>query len=111
MDAFGRSADKPRLEYCEGQNGTIIYIRAVQGHSHSITINPTLFSVKEVPLSWEEHILHVVSSSNFESILGSGLLGRRMKFEKHETSLFLLTPDSARFVMEIADDGLDRTRS
>ena len=33
IDALGRSTDKPRMEYCEDQNKTIIYIRAVQGHS------------------------------------------------------------------------------
>ena len=31
IDAVGRSADKPRTENCEDQNGTIVYIRAVQG--------------------------------------------------------------------------------
>ena len=41
--AFSRFCDKPRIEYCEEQNGTIIYIRAVQGHSHGGELNPTFF--------------------------------------------------------------------
>ena len=32
-DALSRSTDKPRMEHCEDQNGTVIYNRAVQGHS------------------------------------------------------------------------------
>ena len=32
IDTLSRSADKPRMEYCEDQNGTIQYIRALQGH-------------------------------------------------------------------------------
>ena len=56
IDALGRSAEKPRIEYCEDQNGTIIYIRAVQGHSHGARINPTVFSSTKIPLNWKEHL-------------------------------------------------------
>ena len=36
-------------------------------------------------------------------------MGRRIKFEKYETSLFLLTPESEKSVIKTADDQLDRT--
>ena len=39
IEALGRSTDKPRMEYWEDQNRTIIYHRAVQGHSRA-GINP-----------------------------------------------------------------------
>ena len=39
IDALDRSCDKHKMEYCEDKNGTIIYIRAAQGHSHGVTIN------------------------------------------------------------------------
>ena len=42
IDALSRSIDKPSMEYCEDQNGTIISTRVVDGHSHGDTINPTL---------------------------------------------------------------------
>ena len=45
IDALSRSTDKPRMEHCEAQNGAIIYTRAVQGHSHGVTMNPNLFSL------------------------------------------------------------------
>ena len=34
IDAFSLSTDKPRMEYCEDENGMIVHIRAVQGHRH-----------------------------------------------------------------------------
>ena len=40
-----------------GQNGTIIYIRAVQGHSHRARINPNfLFSLKDTAEFERTHI-------------------------------------------------------
>ena len=40
-NALSRSTDKPSMEYCEDQKGTIINIRAVQGHSQRARINLT----------------------------------------------------------------------
>ena len=107
IDALSRSTDKPRVEYWEGQYETMIYIRAVQGHSHGAKINPTLFSLKEIPLNWKEPIFHTGSSYNCQPILET--IGKRIKFEKYERILFLSTSESARFVIETADDRLDRT--
>ena len=36
-------------------------------------------------------------------------MGRRSKFEKNETSLFLLTSESVETVIKTADDRLGRT--
>ena len=38
-------------------------------------------------------------------------MGRRIESQKHKTSLFLLTSESARFIIETADERLDRTNS
>ena len=48
VDAVRRSADKPRMEYCEDQNGTMLFVRAVQGHSHGVVINQTLRSLQQI---------------------------------------------------------------
>ena len=111
IDALGRSTDKPRMECCEDQKGTIIDIRASQGHSHCVSVNPTLFILTKIPLNWKEHIFHTGSSSNVKSILENGLWAGGLESEKHETSLFLLTSKSAGFVIKTADDRLDRTSS
>ena len=38
------------MKCCEGQDGTIIYIRALQGHSHGVAIHPNLFQTDTVEL-------------------------------------------------------------
>ena len=60
------AADKPRMERCEDQNRTFFYIRAVKVHSYGVALNPNLFSLKQIPLNWKEHMFHTGSSSNFE---------------------------------------------
>ena len=64
IDALSRSTDKPRMQ-C-----------AMQGHSHGVTTNPTLSSLKEIPLSWKENVVHTGSSSDYKSILENGLWAR-----------------------------------
>ena len=59
------------MEYCEDQNGTINYIRAVQGHCHGARNNPALLSLEEISLNWQEHTCHTGSCSNCKSILES----------------------------------------
>ena len=78
------------MEHFQDQNGTIIYIRAVQEHSHGARISPTFFSWKEVPSDWADRKFYTGSSPNSKSVVENGP-GRRNQFEKHETSLFLLT--------------------
>ena len=96
IDVLSRSTDKPRMEYCEDQNGTIICTRALQGRSHGVAIDPDLFSLKQTPLNWKEHIFHTGSSSNYKSIP-----------ELHKTSLFFLISESARIVIATAYDRLE----
>ena len=47
------------MEYCEDQEGTIIfYFSAVQGHSHGANINPKLFSLTHTVELEGTHIPH-----------------------------------------------------
>ena len=50
---FGLSTDKPRMENCEDQVGTIRYIRSLQGHSHGAAIHPNMFPLKQIPFGWK----------------------------------------------------------
>ena len=61
IEALGRSTHKPRKEYC-----------ALQGHSHGVVINLNLFSLKQIPLGWKEHIFHTGSSFNHNSVPEKG---------------------------------------
>ena len=44
IGTFGSCTDKPRMELCENQNGTNIFIRAVEVHGQGVANNPDLFS-------------------------------------------------------------------
>ena len=73
IGVLSRSTDKPRLEYCEAQNEAILYILAVQGHSHGRNQSKPVFSLKQIPLGWMEHTFHTGSAFNYKSILENGL--------------------------------------
>ena len=88
IDGLGRSSDKPRMECCEGQSGTIIYIRAVQGHSHGVTINPNMFSLRQIPLNWKDHIFHTEICCNYESVLQYGRWEGDLSFRSTRQACF-----------------------
>ena len=78
--------------------------------AHGARINPSSLSLKEIPLTWKEHIFHGQPLQQ-EINPREWAVGRRIKSERHETSSFLLTSESARFVIETADGRMDWTRS
>ena len=67
--------------------------------------NQSNFSVKDFPLCWRTNLSHrqLFQPTN-KSILVNGPWAGGLSFEKHETSLYLLTSESQRFVIETADD-------
>ena len=81
------------MEHCEDQHGTIIFIRAVQGQSHVVGINPNRFSLKEIPTSWKEHIFHTGSSSNYKSILENGLWAGGLSLRSTRQACFFSLPN------------------
>ena len=93
LDAPGRSADKPRVECCEDKNGTIMYTRAVQGHSHGARINTTSFFLKDTVELEKEHVFHACSSSNFKSILENDLWARGLSRRGTRQHCFFSAPD------------------
>ena len=71
------------MECCWDQHGTIIYIRALQGHSHGVAINPNMFSLTQIPLNWK--LFQVQIGPREWSMV------RRNESKKHKTSLFFST--------------------
>ena len=47
-----------RMEYCKDSNGSLFYLRAVQGHSGGIPKSPELMKYTLIPYNWKEHIDH-----------------------------------------------------
>ena len=71
-----------------------------------------LFYLKEIPLTWKEHVFHTGRSSNNKSILENGLWAGGSSLRSTRQACFLsplLNPKE--FVIETADDRLDRTSS
>ena len=64
---------------------TILYFRAIQGHSGGKHINPTLQDNVLLPSDFAEHIYHVGSSHDQHSIMQSGLIpgGKDVKKGRH----------------------------
>ena len=60
FDALRRSTDKPKMEYGEDQNETIIYNCAVQRHSHGTKINPALLSKERQFMNHERYCASTV---------------------------------------------------
>ena len=58
VDALRRFTDKPRMEYCKDQNGTVIYICAVQGHSHGARVKPPIFFERDAVEEEGTHFTH-----------------------------------------------------
>ena len=89
IDALGRSVEKSSMENWEDHHGAIIYIRAVQRHSHGARINPTLLSFTKRPLKWKEHIFHTGSSSNSKCISDNGLWDGGLSLRRTRQACFL----------------------
>ena len=53
---------------------TFVYLRPIQGHSGGTHIDPTLHDNVSLPNDFAEHIYHVGSSHDLDSIIQSGLI-------------------------------------
>ena len=66
---------KKRFQHCVDPNSeTLLYLRAIQGHSGGKHINPTLPDNVLLPNDFAEHIYHAGSSHDLRSIIQSGLI-------------------------------------
>ena len=67
---------KKRFKYCLNPNSSrhILYLRAIQGHSGGIAIDPELQDNILSPKGFTEYIYHVGNVSEVHSIIRSGLI-------------------------------------
>ena len=73
---------------------TILYLRAIQGHSGGKHINPTLQDNVLLPSDFAEHIHHAGSSHDMHSIIQSGLIlgGKDVKKGRHAVFFAAVNP-------------------
>ena len=87
LDAGGGS--KRRYQYCSDNLGTIIYLRALQGHSGSNLIDPTLQDNVLIGTGIFPYIYHVGYTFNLYSIINNGLVPGGQNLSRRQTVFFL----------------------
>ena len=87
MAAGGGS--KRRYQYCSDISGTILYLRALQGHSGSNLIDPTLQDNVLIGPGIFPYIYHVGCTFNLYSIINSGLILGSQDSSRRQTVFFL----------------------
>ena len=79
-----RGGVKRRFQYCTDDSGTIVYFRALQGHSGRNLIDPSLQLFRATSSSI---FYHTGSEFNLHSVINSGLIPGGQKFEQETDSI------------------------
>ena len=80
---------KRRYQYCTDISGTIIYFRALQGHSGRNLIDPSLQDNVVIQSGFFQHIYHIGCAFNLHSIINNGLIPGGQNSSKRQTVFFL----------------------
>ena len=81
---------KRRYQYSSDNLGTILYFRALQGHSGSNLIDPTLQDNVVIGTGIFHYIYHVGCAFNLHSIINNGLIPGGQDLSRRQTVFFLL---------------------
>ena len=76
---------KRRYQYCSDNLGTIVYLRALQGHSGSNLIDPTLQDNVLIGTGILPYIYHVGCTFNLHSIINNGLVPGGQNLSRRRT--------------------------
>ena len=82
---------KRRYQYCSDDSGTILYLRALQGHSGSNLIDPTLQDNVVIGTGIFHYIYHVGCTFNLHSIINNGLIPGGQDLSRRQSVFFLPT--------------------
>ena len=80
---------KRRYQYCSDISGTIVYLRALQGHSGRSLIDPSLQDNVIFQCGLFHHIYHIGCAFNLHSIINNGLIPGGQDSSKRQTVFFL----------------------
>ena len=80
---------KRRYQYCSDNSGTILYLRALQGHSGTNLIDPTLKDNVMIESGIFHHIYHIGCAFNLHSIINNGLIPGGQDSSRRQTIFFL----------------------
>ena len=85
----GGGGNKKRYHYCTDSSGTIVYLRALQGHSGRNLIDPSLQDNVIILDGFLQNMCHVGCAFNLHSIISSGLIPEGQSLSKRHTVFFL----------------------
>ena len=92
--AAGGGGAKRRYQYSTDASGTIVYFRALQGHSGRNLIDPLLQDNVVMQRGFFQHIYHIVCTFNLHSIINNGLIpGGQSSSKRQRYSFCLLIPE------------------
>ena len=80
---------KRRYQYCSDDSGTILYLRALQGHSGSNLIDLTLQDNVVIGSGIFHYIYHIGCAFNLHSIINNGLITGGQDLSRRQTVFFL----------------------
>ena len=80
---------KRRYQYCSDDPGTIIYFRALQGHSGRNLIDPSLQDNVTIQSGFFQQIYHVRCAFHLHSLIDNGLILGGQNSSKRQTVFFL----------------------
>ena len=84
-----RGGSKRRYQYCSDNLGTILYLRALQGHSGSNVIDPTLQDNVVIGTGIFPYIYHIGCTFNLHSFINTGLVPGGQNLSRRQTVFFL----------------------
>ena len=80
---------KRRYQYCSDNSRTILYFRALQGHSRRNLIDPLLQDNVTIQRGLFHHIYHIGCAFNLHSIINNGLIPGGQNSSRRQTVFFL----------------------
>ena len=80
---------KRRYQYCSDNSGTILYLRALEGHSGSNLIDPMLQDNVVIGTGIFHYIYHIGCAFNLHSIINNGLVPGGQDLSRRQTVFFL----------------------
>ena len=78
---------KRRFQCCTDETGTIVYFRALRGHSGSNLIDPSLQDNVVIPSNFFQHIYNIGCAFKMHSIINSGLIPGGQCSSKRQTDI------------------------
>ena len=88
-ESMAAGGNKKRYQYCTESSGTILYLRALQGHSGRNLVDPSLQDNVVIPGDFFQCIYHVGCAINLHSIITSGLIPGGENLSNRQTVFFL----------------------